>query len=148
MFDYVKRSELDAERELRVRAETQRDEARSANVRLLAMLEEARQAHSELLAVHAQSAQGYREDVKSILDRFAPVIKEPSAEAPETPKAPMTLEEALMMPAVGVNQIVAKRNLITELRRAGREIPPTRATTSPDMDELSEAEAERVRNAV
>lgn len=142
LFDYVKRSELDAERELRIRAEAERDSARAENTRFLEMLEKER-SRSELESVR------HGEQLETVLKHTAPLAAEfpQSLGDDETGQQSLSaLERALMMPAVGPHGVDAKRNLIRLLKSEAHQQNQKDGIPESNGD-LSEGETRRVAEA-
>lgn len=147
MLDYVKRSELEAmrderdrERELRIRAESDRNNADRFAVKLTEMIDTERRLHHE--------------ELETVLKHTAPIapVELVSGDSPAASPEEMTVEQAMLLPAVGFSQIQAKRELISFLqareaqsRTNGTGNGGKSETTTPD-DELSDVERERVRS--
>lgn len=128
MLDYVKRSELDAERSLRIRAEAERDTYQRANETLLNIIVSQSQQHCD--------------EIATLLKHTAPIASSDPIESGLSPatKAPTTVEEAMWMPANTRDQIWAKRDEIARLQRAAGQTAPK----EPLDDELTDVERERV----
>lgn len=118
MFDYVKRSELDAERDLRIRAEADRDAADRENTRLLEMLEAERTRFEQAEIRHHEQVETLLKHTAPLAPDFTGIVDGETGQQ----RSLSPLEAAMMMPARGPQEVWAKRNYISTLRRElGRE---------------------------
>lgn len=140
MFDLVKRSELDAEKERRIRAEAEGDaSAREVN-RLLDVLA------AERVARENDSVR-YHRQVDALLEHLVPKAQPalgPTAGDGQDNQT-TTAKDAELIPAVGKKAIEDKRRLIAELRaQESSKHPKNEGSNAETDDALTEAEMRRV----
>lgn len=145
MLNYVKRSELEAEKERRIRAEAEADTSRK-------VVDDLQERLRQAIALNGQQGERHQQELSELLEHLAPIAPaspEGTSATPATSGAPKTLEEllfeAMNSPAAGPGGIHAKRNLIDAIKAMMKNNAATSNGNgeTPD-DELNDAERERV----